>query len=96
MKPGSILVNCARGGIVDEKALYEALVSGQIGGAALDVLEQEPPKLDHPLLRLSNVIFSPHCAAHSKESFDRMAVHAAMGIDQALSQKEITWPVNFI
>ena len=96
MKPGSILVNCARGGIVDEKALYEALVSGQIGGAALDVLEQEPPKLDHPLLRLSNVIFSPHCAAHSKESFDRMAVHAAMGIDQALSQKEITWPVNIL
>lgn len=94
MKPSAFLINTARGEIVDEKDLYKALISREIKGAALDVLACEPPKADNPLLKLDNVILTPHCGAHSYESFDNMAVHAAIGIDEVLSGKEVTWKVN--
>jgi len=68
MKPGSILVNCARGGIIDEKALARALASGHLAGAGLDVLGTAPPPADHPLLGLENVLVTPHTAFFSQAS----------------------------
>jgi D-3-phosphoglycerate dehydrogenase len=93
MKPTAYLINCGRGVLVDEEALYDALTNGVIRGAGIDCYVEEPPRLDNPLLGLSNVIFSPHCASHTPESMDRMALHAAIGVDEVLTGKPVTWPV---
>lgn len=77
MKAGSILVNTARGGIVDEKALYDALVSGHIAAAAMDVVEHEPVTADHPLLRLDNVIITPHVGMYSREAINAVGLICA-------------------
>ena len=71
MKPGAVLVNTARGGLVDEPALYEALKSGQLGAAGLDVFYQEPVSADNPLLSLNNVSVAPHVAWLTNETFLR-------------------------
>ena len=68
MKPGAIIVNCARGGIIDEAALARALARGHLAGAGLDVLGTAPPSPDHPLLGLENVIVTPHTAFFSQAS----------------------------
>lgn len=74
MKPGAVLINCGRGGLVDENALLAALKYGQIGGAGVDVLTEEPPRGGNPLLkaRLPNLIVTPHTAWASREALDRL------------------------
>jgi D-3-phosphoglycerate dehydrogenase len=76
MKDGVRLINCARGGIVDENALYDALVSGTVAGAALDVFAEEPPS-DWRLVKLDNVICSPHIGASTKEAQQRVGAEVA-------------------
>ncbi|MBI2757951.1 MAG: hydroxyacid dehydrogenase [Chloroflexi bacterium] len=76
MKNGVRLVNCARGGIIDESALYDALTSGKVAGAALDVFAEEPPA-DWKLLKLDNVIGSPHIGAATKEAQARVGAEVA-------------------
>jgi D-3-phosphoglycerate dehydrogenase len=76
MKYGVRIINCARGGIINEGALYEALTSGKVAGAALDVFAEEPPT-DWRLLKLDNVIGSPHIGAGTKEAQDRVGAEVA-------------------
>ena len=70
MKPGALLINCGRGGLVDTDALVGALRSGHLGGAALDVFETEPIPADHPLLDMEHVVLTPHCADMTPEGVD--------------------------
>ncbi len=93
MKPGARVLNCARGGIVNEKALEEALKSGHIAGAALDVFVEEPPG-DHPLLKLSNVVVSPHLGASTTEAQESVAREAAQLAINFLTKGEIQFSVN--
>ncbi|MBT2686717.1 hydroxyacid dehydrogenase [Bacillus sp. ISL-47] len=85
MKSSAFLINCARGGLVDEKALYDAIKNARISGAGLDVFEEEPPKKDHFLWELENIIVTPHMAAHTKDSLEAMASGAAKEIINVLS-----------
>lgn len=80
MKKTAYLINTARGGIVDEKALIEALRAGTIAGAGLDVFEKEPVEIDNPLLTMTNVVVEPHLASGSIESRTAMAVLAAQNL----------------
>lgn len=88
MKKSAVFVNVSRGGTVDEAALYEALVSGQIWAAGLDVFAQEPVPLDHPLLSLPNVVALPHIGSATIQTRDEMARLAAANIVAVLSGKE--------
>lgn len=92
----TLLINCARGGIVDEEALHQALTSGGIAGAGLDVFEQEPPPEDHPLFALENVILSPHSAGLTLECAKRMAVstvrNVLAGLDGTLDPAMVVNP----
>ncbi len=87
MKPTAYIINTARGGIIDEQALAQKLKNEEIAGAALDVLESEPPAIDNPLLGLKSVILTPHTAALTKECSDRVAYEAALGIADYLNGK---------
>jgi D-3-phosphoglycerate dehydrogenase len=84
MKPGGVIINTARGGLIDEPALADALRSGHLRGAGLDVFEEEPPAADHPLMGIDNVLLSPHAAAGTAEAARRMAVESADNILAAL------------
>jgi D-3-phosphoglycerate dehydrogenase len=89
MKPSAYLVNTARGGIIDEAALYDALSSGRLAGAGLDVFQQEPPAAPHPLFELSNVVVAPHVAGVTWEAVDRMSEQTARNILSALDGEPI-------
>jgi len=84
MKPSAYLVNTARGGIIDEAALYAALVTGKLAGAGLDVFEQEPPAVPYPRFELPNVIIAPHVAGVTLEAVERMSEQTARNILSAL------------
>src|ERR687889_867577 len=77
MKPGVRVINCARGGLIDERALYDAIKEGRVAGAALDVFEEEPPPSDHPLLSLAEVVVTPHLGASTREAQEGVAVIVA-------------------
>ena len=87
MKKKAILINAARGGIVDEKALVNALEKKEIAGAGLDVLEQEPIQKNHPLLRIDNVIITPHMGWYSEDTVDEVQRIAAEQVLQCLQGK---------
>jgi phosphoglycerate dehydrogenase-like enzyme len=88
MKPSVYIVNTSRGAVIDEKALYNALVSEKVAGAALDVFKSEPLRRDSPLIRLNNVILTPHLAASSKEALRRMSVAVAEEVIRILLHEE--------
>lgn len=94
MKPTAYLVNTARGRIVDEKALVRALERGWIAGAALDVLPTEPPPPDDPLLRLDNVVLTPHVAFYSEESLQELQRKVAEEVVRVLTGQPPRYPVN--
>ena len=94
MKKTAFFINASRGEVVVEADLIKALRNGTLAGAAIDVYEKEPPPEDNPLLSMSNVLLTPHNASQTRECMIRMALHAVQGIDEVLSGKHPTWPVN--
>ena len=84
MRPGAVLIQASRGGVVDEDALVEALRSGRLAGAGIDVFDAEPPPKDHPFFALDNVVLTPHAAAFTEQALRRMAMDAARGIIDVL------------
>ncbi|MGH2617067.1 MAG: NAD(P)-dependent oxidoreductase [Thermomicrobiales bacterium] len=87
MSPQAVLINTARGALVDEQALIRALEEGWIMGAGLDVLAQEPPRPDHPLLRFPNVILTPHVAADTRDAY-QTKMQAVFGNMQRVARGE--------
>lgn len=94
MKAGAVLVNVARGGVVDENALIQALDSGRLSFAVLDVQTSEPPSPEDPLLGRQDVLLTPHMASNTEECMARMALHAAWQVHKVLSGQTPDWPVN--
>jgi D-3-phosphoglycerate dehydrogenase len=93
MKTGAYIINCARGGTVDEKALYDALKQGKIAGAALDVYESEPPE-KNPLFELDNVVLTPHLGASTKEGQIKAGTVCAEQINKVLEGRQPDYCVN--
>jgi len=94
MKRGAVLVNSSRGPVIDHDALYEALRSGQLFGAGLDVTEPEPMRADHPLLTLPNCLVVPHIASASEATRDKMAEIAARNVLAGARGEHLPAPVN--
>lgn len=94
MKPTAYLVNAARGGVVNETALYDALLEKRIAGAALDVFEEEPLPSDNPLRSLPNILLTPHLGASTREAQQNVAVEIAEAIRAALLEGDLSRAVN--
>ncbi len=94
MKQSAFFINVSRGGVVRESDMIDALRNGIIRGAGIDVFEQEPVSPDNPLLHMDNVIATPHQAGSTVETREKVSLHAAMGIDEVLSGKKLSWPLN--
>src|SRR3989339_1614974 len=95
MKDGVRLINCARGGIIDEAALLKALDSGKVSGAALDVFEKEPPDFSSPLLKHKKVVLTPHLGASTEEAQVNVAIEVCQSVRDALLDKGIRNAANF-
>jgi D-3-phosphoglycerate dehydrogenase len=93
MKKGAVIVNTARGGLIDETAAYEFLISGHLGGLGLDVYEKEPPE-NSPLFALDNVALSPHTAAHTAEAAAAMADLSVQNLIDVLSGRDCRYIVE--
>jgi D-3-phosphoglycerate dehydrogenase len=93
MKDSAYLINCARGGLVDEAALAEALTSGTLAGAALDVFEEEPLK-ESPLLSAPNLILTPHVAASTREAQAQVSIEIAEQVVDFFAGRPVSYPIN--
>jgi phosphoglycerate dehydrogenase-like enzyme len=93
MKPTAVIVNTARGGLVDERALVEALEQGRIGGAGLDVFSQEPPPADHPLFRIPKTVLTPHMAGPTWQSWPRRFANSFANIARVQRGERPDWVV---
>jgi D-3-phosphoglycerate dehydrogenase len=93
MKPGAFVLNLARGGIVEEQALYEALRDGRIAGAAIDAMMQEPPPAGHSLFTLPNILLTPHIGGSTAEASDRGEWGAAQEVVRVLGGEAPKNPV---
>jgi len=94
MRPGAVVINTSRGGLIDETALYKALDSGHLGGAALDAYEKEPPEAKLPLYQMPNVITTPHTGAHTAEASLNMATMAVDNLIDVLKTGDCPYIVN--
>lgn len=96
MKPDAWLINAGRGQLLDEEALIQMLQNGRIKGAAVDVVESNLPAIDNPLLKMDNVIITPHTASFTTESLKRMSYQSALGIVEFFEKEPLTYPVNHL
>ncbi len=94
MKQRAVLINTSRGKIIKEQSLIRALSEGWIGGAGLDVLETQPPGADHPLLKLDNVVLTPHIAGYSDEFYDNFWNHSVKSLIEMSKNRWPLWYVN--
>jgi D-3-phosphoglycerate dehydrogenase len=94
MKPSARIINCARGGLIDEAALLEALNSGKVAGAAIDVFDPEPPPGGHPLIAHPSVLVTPHLGASTEEAQVSVAVEAARLLGEFLGRGQVRFAVN--
>ncbi len=94
MKPTAYLINCARGDFIDEEALHTALKQGEIAGAAIDVIQADGIKPDHPLLQLENLIITPHTAYYSEQSVERMRRRPYEEVARVINGEWPQWLIN--
>ncbi len=94
MKPGSYLINASRGAVVDEAALIKALQEGHLAGAGLDVFDPEPPQPDNPLLKMKNVVLTPHIASNTETGLAAMRIGTVDNIVRALQGERPLWIAN--